>query len=59
MEMVATLLETGINMAKIYRTIFDVTTIEKTKLASRCLERLELCERINSVYAAEPNSELK
>ena len=42
MEMVATLLETGINMAKIYRTIFDVTTFEKTKMTSRCLERLEL-----------------
>ena len=42
MEMTATLLETGINMAKIYRTIFDVTTIEKTKMTARCLERLEL-----------------
>ena len=42
MEMVATLLETGINMAKIYRTVFDVTTFEKTKLTARCLDRLEL-----------------
>ena len=36
------LLETGINMAKIYRTVFDVTTFEKTKLTARCLDRLEL-----------------
>ena len=44
MEMVATLMETGINTNKIYRTIYDVTTFNKTKLCGRCIDRLELLE---------------
>lgn len=44
MEMVATILETGINIAKIYRTVYDITTFNKTKLSGRCIDRLELLE---------------
>ena len=44
MEMVATLMETGINTAKIYRTVYDITTYNKTKLCGRCIDRLELFE---------------
>ena len=42
MEMVATLMETGINTNRIYRTVYDVTTFNKTKLCGRCIDRLEL-----------------
>ena len=44
MEMVATLMETGVNTAKIYRTVYDITTFSKTKLTGRCIDRLELTE---------------
>lgn len=44
MEMVATIMETGIDVSRIYRTIYDVTTINKLKLVGRCIDRLELLE---------------
>ena len=44
MEMVATIMETGIDVSKIYRTIYDITTFNKTKLIGRCVDRLELFE---------------
>ncbi len=44
MEMVATIMETGVNISKIYRTIFDVTTFNRTKLRGICIDRLELLE---------------
>ncbi len=44
MEMVATIMETGVNTAKIYRTVYDITTFAKTKLTGRCIDRLELTE---------------
>ena len=44
MEMVATIMETGVNTGKIYRTIYDITTYAKTKLSGRCIDRLELTE---------------
>ncbi len=44
MEMVATIMETGVNTAKIYRTVFDVTTLNRTKLVGRCIDRMELLE---------------
>lgn len=44
MEIAATVMESGINTAKIYRTIFDVTTLNRTKLVGRCIDRLETLE---------------
>lgn len=41
-EFVAMLLETGVETNKIYRRLFDLTTLNKTKLLARALERLEL-----------------
>lgn len=43
-EFVAMLLETGVETNKIYRKLFDLTTLGKTKLLGRALERLELYE---------------
>ena len=43
-EFVAMLFETGIETNKIYRKLFDLTTLNKTKLLSRALERLEVLE---------------
>lgn len=43
-EFVAMLTETGVETAKIYRRLFDLTTLEKTKLLARALERLEIYE---------------
>jgi len=44
MNFCSMLLETGIEYQKIYRRLFDVTSIGKTKLIARCLDRLELLE---------------
>ena len=44
MEMVATIMETGVNTPRIYRTVFDITTFNKTKLSGRCIDRMELLE---------------
>lgn len=43
-EFVAMLLETGIETNKIYRRLFDLTTLNKSKLLARALERIELYE---------------
>lgn len=43
-EFVAMLLETGVETAKIYRRLFDQTTLERTKLLARALDRLEVME---------------
>ncbi len=42
MEIVATIMETGINIAKLYRTIFDIVSLNKTKLIGRAIDRIEL-----------------
>lgn len=41
-EFVAMLLDTGVDTAKIYRKLFDLTTLPRTKLLARALDRLEL-----------------
>jgi len=41
-EFVAMLLETGIDIAKIYRNLFDITTLPRTKILGKAIERLEL-----------------
>ncbi len=41
-EFVSMLLETGIDNAKIYRNLFDLTSLPRTKLLGRALERLEV-----------------
>lgn len=43
-EFAAMLLETGIDIAKIYRLMFDMTTEKRTRLTTRALNRLELLE---------------
>ncbi|MBQ9267832.1 MAG: bifunctional oligoribonuclease/PAP phosphatase NrnA [Clostridia bacterium] len=43
-EFAAMLLETGIDIAKIYRLVFDTTTEKRTRLLSRALDRLEILE---------------
>ena len=41
-EFAAMLLETGIDIAKLYRNFFDLTTLSRTKLLGKAIERLEL-----------------
>ncbi|MBQ9314792.1 MAG: bifunctional oligoribonuclease/PAP phosphatase NrnA [Clostridia bacterium] len=41
-EIAAMLLETGIDIAKIYRNFFDLTTMARTKVLGKALDRLEL-----------------
>lgn len=43
-EFVAMLLETGVETNKIYRKLFDLSTLNKTKLLGRAIERLEVLE---------------
>lgn len=43
-EFAAMLLETGIDISKIYRIVFDTTTEKRTRLLSRALNRLEILE---------------
>ncbi len=43
-EFAGMLLETGIDISKIYRLVFDLTTEKRTKLLSRALNRLEVLE---------------
>ena len=54
-EFVAMLLETGIETNKIYRRLFDLTTLNKSKLLGRALERLELYEdgKVSFTYITE------
>lgn len=41
-EFAAMLLETGIDITKIYRNLFDLTTESRTRLLGRALDRLEI-----------------
>lgn len=54
-EFAAMLLETGIDVAKIYRIVFDLTTEKKTKLLGRALNRIEILEdgKIAYTYITE------
>lgn len=61
-EFAAMLLETGIDIAKIYRIVFDTITEKRTRLLSRALDRLELFEegKIAFTYITEEDTtELK
>ena len=53
------LLETGIDIAKIYKNLFDVTTLARTKLLGRAIERLELLEegKIACTYISQKDIE--
>ena len=42
MEIVATIMETGINISRIYRIVFDIVSLNKTKLIGRAIDRMEL-----------------
>lgn len=58
-EFVAMLTETGIETAKIYRRLFDLTTLSKTKLLARALERLEIHEdgKVSFTYITKQDLE--
>lgn len=58
-EFVSMLLETGIDNAKIYRNLFDLTTLPRTKLLGRALERLEvLCDgKVAFAYITKQDEE--
>lgn len=58
-EFVSMLLETGIDNAKIYRNLFDLTTLPRTKLLGRALERLEvLCDgKVAFTYITKQDEE--
>lgn len=58
-EFVAMLLETGVETNKIYRNLFDLTTLSKTKLLARALERLELHEngKVSFTYITKADLE--
>ena len=43
-EFAGMLLETGIDIARIYKTLFDETTIARTKLLGRAIDNLEILE---------------
>ena len=44
------LLETGVDIAKIYRRLFDETTEARTRLLARALDRLEILENGKIAY---------
>lgn len=58
-EFAAMLLETGIDIAKIYRKLFDLTTETRTKLLGRALDRMELLSngRIAFTYITKADEE--
>lgn len=58
-EFVAMLSETGVETNRIYRKLFDLTTLNKTKLLARALERLELYEdsKVSYTYITEQDLE--
>ncbi len=58
-EFAGMLLETGIDIAKIYKNLFDVTTLARTKLLGRAIERLELLEegKIACTYISQKDIE--
>ncbi len=58
-ELVAMLLETGIDTAKIYRNLFDLSTLNRTKLLGRAIDRLELLSnnKIAFTYVTKQDEE--
>lgn len=58
-EFAAMLLETGIDIAKIYRNLFDITTIGRTKLLGKAIERLEILSngKIAFTYTTKEDEE--
>lgn len=58
-EFAAMLMETGVETTKIYRRLFDETTLNKTKLLARALERLEMFEdgKVSVTYITEGDLE--
>ena len=49
-EFAGMLLETGVDIAKIYRRLFDETTEARTRLLARALDRLEILENGKIAY---------
>lgn len=49
-EFAAMLLETGIDITKIYRNLFDITSVSRTKLLGRALEKLEILSNGKIAY---------
>lgn len=58
-EFAAMLLETGIDITKIYRNLFDLTTVPRTKLLGRALDKLEILSngRIAFTYISKEDEE--
>lgn len=58
-EFAAMLLETGIDISKIYRLVFDMTTENRTRLLARALERLEVLEdgKVSFTYITSKDEE--
>lgn len=58
-EFAAMLLETGIDIAKIYRNFFDLTTMPRTKALGKAIDRLELLSegRIAFTYLTKEDEE--
>lgn len=58
-EFAAMLLETGIDISKIYRLVFDMTTENRTRLLARALERLEILEdgKVSFTYITSKDEE--
>lgn len=58
-ELAGMLLETGIDVSKIYRNLFDISSEPKTKLLGRALERLEVLSsgRIAFTYVLKADEE--
>ena len=58
-EIAAMLLETGVDIAKIYRNFFDLTTLSRTKAIGKAIERLEILSngKIAFTYITEEDEE--
>ncbi len=58
-EFVSMLLEAGVEMAPIYRNLFDLTTASRMKLLGRALNRLEILEdgKISFTYVVKADEE--
>lgn len=59
-EFAAMLLETGIDISKIYRHLFDLTTLSRTKLLGKAIDRMELLSngRIAYTYILKEDEEM-
>ncbi len=58
-EMAGTLLETGIDIALIYKKLFDNTTEARTRLLARALNRLEILEDGKIAFTYVTSEEMK